>query len=141
VPGWLAEGAAEYTGFRLGAARVEAVRTFAMHGLTAQAVREMRKGTWQPTLLDDRESFYSGTADAVSAGYLDGWIACLYVADRYGDATLRRLYDTAASQPASARWDAVDGAALRTVLNTDHAGLAGAVRSYGLGLYRRATGP
>ncbi|HEY6798113.1 MAG TPA: hypothetical protein VI248_25835 [Kineosporiaceae bacterium] len=140
VPGWLAEGAAEYTGFRLGGARVDAVRTFAAHGLTEELALAMRGGSWQPRLLDDRDQFYSGTAEVVSAGYLDAWIACLYVADRYGDAALRRLYDTAASQPTAASWDAVDDSALREVLQTDHAGLLAAVRGYGLALYRRATG-
>jgi len=140
VPGWLAEGAAEYTGFRLGGTHVDALRTFAQHGLTTAATQALRRRTWTPQLLNDRASFYSGNAGEVAAGYLDGWIASLYVADRYGDAALRRLYDTAATQPAAASWDAVDAAALRAVLGTDHAHFVAAVRSYGVALYRRATG-
>jgi hypothetical protein len=140
VPGWMAEGVAEYVGFRLGGTRVDALRTFAQHGLTKQAAQQMRRGTWSPKLLNDRQAFYAGTETAVAAGYLDGWVASLYVADRYGDAALRRLYETAAAQPAAASWDAVEAEALRAVLRTDHAGLTEAVRRYGLGLYRQATG-
>jgi hypothetical protein len=141
VPGWLAEGTAEYTGFRLGKTKVDALRTFMQHGLTTAALQQMRKGSWRPRLVADREGFYTGTAAEVAAGYLDGWIACLYVADRYGDARLRRLYDAAASQPAGASWDAVEASALRSVLGTDRAGFVQAVRRYGIGLYRTATTP
>ena len=140
VPGWLAEGAAEYTGFRLGGSRVDALRTFTQHGLTGQAAEQLRRGTWTPQLRTDRESFYRGSADEVAAGYLDGWLASLYIADRYGDAVLSRFYDVASAQPAEASSDVVEVAALRAVLGTDHAGFVAAVRVYGTSLYRRATG-
>ena len=102
----------------------------------AQCVRP----TWTPQLRTDRESFYRGSADEVAAGYLDGWLASLYIADRYGDAVLRRFYDVASAQPAEASSDVVEVAALRAVLGTDHAGFVAAVRVYGTSLYRRATG-
>ena len=140
VAGWLAEGAAEFTGFRLGGTRVDAARTFAAHGLTATAADQLRHGTWHPQLVVDRDAFYAGTSEAVSALYLDGWIAALYVADRYGDAVLRRLYDDEASRPTSQSWDAVDTGALHAVLGTDHAGFTESVRRYAQALYRQVTG-
>jgi len=135
-PAWLLEGAAEYTGFRLGGARVDASRTFGEHGVPPTTGQAMRRGTWRPVLVIDPDAFYRGASRTVEAAYTDGWVAALYVADRYGDATLRRLYEVACAQPDDASDEQVEAFALRTVLKTDHAGLTAAVRAYGIKLRR-----
>lgn len=135
-PAWLLEGAAEYTGFRIGGARVDAARTFGQHGVSEATAGAMLDGSWRPRLVNDGHAFYEGTSQSVEDAYIDGWIAALYVADRYGDATLRRLYQAACDQPGSDGWDEVDEAALRRVLGTDHKAFTAAVRSYGVRLHR-----
>lgn len=136
-PAWLLEGAAEYTGFRLGGKRVDAERTFGRHGVPPATAKAMQRGTWRPVLVTDPRQFYQGSSKAVEAAYIDSWIAALYVADRYGDATLRRLYRTAAAQPESASWAEVEAVALRTVLQTDRERFTAAVRAYGIDLRKR----
>lgn len=134
---WLSEGVAEYTGFKLGGTRVSALASFAAHGLPTATFRAMRRGTWRPTLVSDSATFYDSDAAAVEEAYTDAWLACLYVANRYGDATLRRLYDVEAQQSVDAPLETVDAVALQTVLHTDKTTFTAAVRSYGLGLSKR----
>jgi hypothetical protein len=136
-PAWLLEGAAEYTGFRRGGARVNAPRTFAEHGVPPATAQAMRRGRWRPVLVTGAGAFYRGTSRAVEDAYTDGWIASLYVADRYGDATLRRLYHVACAQPESAGEAEVDKVALRAVLDTDHEAFTAAVQAYGIKLRKR----
>jgi hypothetical protein len=135
-PAWIREGVAEYTGFKVGSPHVSATRTLIMHGLPTAAFRAMKHGTWRPKLVNEPAAFYNSNATAVDAAYVDAWLACLYVADHYGDATLRRLYDVAAAQPDSASMNEVDAAALSTVLRTDHASFTAAVRAFGVKLSR-----
>jgi len=138
-PIWMVEGSAEYSGFRIGGSHVNGVVTVARHGLPRSTAARMAAGTWKPKLVVDSRSFYGGSSDTVEDAYVDGWLACLYVADTHDDATLRRLYDVAAAQPAGADWSTVEASALRTVLHTDRAAFTEAVRQYGIGLRKQLT--
>jgi hypothetical protein len=137
IPVWLREGVAEYTGFRLGGARVDAFSSFRVHGLSESTAKAMKRGTWTPQLVNDASSFYGSDAETVENAYLDAWIACLYIADHYGDQALRRMYDTASAQPPGASLEEVEAATLKAVLKTDRATFQAAVRSYGTGLRRQ----
>jgi hypothetical protein len=97
VASWLTEGAAEYTGFarHTGDGGLDATTTLGRHGLTSAEVSATLRGTWRPTLLDAAD-FYAGSAGAVDEHYDSAFITCLYIADRYGEPTLRRFYERAA---------------------------------------------
>jgi hypothetical protein len=130
APTWLVEGAAEYTGFALRTAdgALDATTTFGRHGLTASEVASTASGRWRPTLLAHGE-FYSGSEAAVDEHYNSAFITCLYIADRYGDATLRRLYEDAART--------TEAAALSRVLHTTRGRLVPAVGAYAATLRNR----
>jgi hypothetical protein len=130
VPAWLVEGAAEYTGFarRNGAGDLDPTTTFGRHGLTATEVSSTADGRWRPTLLDRRD-FYTGSESAVDEHYNSAFITCLYIADHYGDAALRRLYERSAGT--------TEAAALSQVLHTTRGRLVRAVGGYAAGLRRR----
>ena len=78
APTWLVEGAAEYTAYRH-------LRPFSVR-LPAALRREVEAGSVDLPTYD----FYSRD---VGAHYLAGFLACAYVAERLGEATLRDLYD------------------------------------------------
>lgn len=78
APTWLVEGAAEYTAYRH-------LRPFSVR-LPASLRREVDAGSVDLPTYD----FY---ARDVAAHYLAGFLACAYIADRYGEDTLRSLYD------------------------------------------------
>jgi hypothetical protein len=123
VPTWLVEGAAEYTGFarRTSAGDLDATTTFGRHGLTAAEVTATAGGRWRPTLLA-RPEFYTGSEAAVDEHYNSAFITCLYIADRYGERTLRRLYEESART--------TEAAALSQVLHTTRGRLVSAVGAY-----------
>ena len=130
VPTWLVEGAAEYTGFARRAAdgRLDATTTFGRHGLTATEVSSTASGRWRPALVAG-SAFYRGNESAVDEHYNSAFITCLYIADRYGEAALRRLYEGSART--------TEGAALSQVLHTTHARLVTAVGGYATTLRER----
>lgn len=78
APTWLVEGAAEYTAYGGGV-------TVDTDELPASLVRQVRKGE---VYLPDYD-FFQGDVDA---NYAVGYLACRFIADRYGEAMLRRLY-------------------------------------------------
>jgi hypothetical protein len=123
VPTWLVEGAAEYTGFarRTGDGRLDGTTTFGRHGLTAAEVSSTASGRWRPTLLGG-STFYTGSEAAVDEHYNSAFITCLYIADRYGEQALRRLYERSART--------TEAAALSQVLHTTHRRLVTAVGAY-----------
>jgi hypothetical protein len=130
VPTWLVEGAAEYTGFarRTGDGGLDATTTFGRHGLTAAEVASTASGRWRPTLLA-RPEFYRGSEAAVGERYNSAFITCLYIADRYGEPTLRRLYEESART--------TEAAALSRVLHTTRGRLVHAVGAYASTLRNR----
>jgi len=77
TPEWLSEGAAEYTAYRY-------LRPFSVD-LPASLQRQVAAGS---VALPTYE-FYQRQ---VGANYLAGFLACAYVAQEYGEPTLRRLY-------------------------------------------------
>ena len=98
TPMWLIEGFADYVGY-LGTG-VEA----------ASAAGELRGEVAAgriPSALPAASAFSGGSA-RLSQAYQEAWLACRMVADRYGEATLVRLYRTAGRVP--------EAAALRDVL-------------------------
>jgi hypothetical protein len=83
-PAWLVEGAAEYTAYR----EVWPLR----FELPASLAEQVAKGSvYLPTY-----DFYQHDLDA---NYTVGLLACAYIADHYGEATLRRYYKQLASAP------------------------------------------
>ena len=83
-PEWLLEGAAEYTAYR-------EAWPFTLE-LPASLAGQVAKGSvYLPTY-----DFYQGD---MAANYLVGFLACAYLADHYGEATLRRYYRELESTP------------------------------------------
>ena len=129
VPVWLVEGAAEYTGFaRRDGGDLDAIRTFGEHGLTAGEVSATAKGTWKPTLVPG-DDFYTGSEKVVDERYNSAFITCLYIADHYGEPTLRRVYEQAHTHD--------EASVLRQVLHTDRKHLLAAVGAYATTLRHR----
>lgn len=77
TPEWLSEGAAEYTAYRY-------LRPFAVD-LPRSLQRQVSTGS---VALPTYE-FYQRQVDA---NYIAGFLACAYVAQEYGEPTLRRMY-------------------------------------------------
>jgi hypothetical protein len=143
VPVWIVEGAAEYTGFarRTASGALDATTTFGRHGLTQAEVTGTLRGTWRPTLRTGPE-FYRGSEKAVDEAYNSAFITCLYIADRYGEKTLRRLYTEAAriagaDRPGAALLPATEKQLLKKVLGTDRTRLAKDVGAYATELRSR----
>ncbi|GIH81515.1 hypothetical protein [Planobispora longispora] len=82
VPMWLSEGFADYVGY---AASGLAVRTVA-----AELAAEVRAGVL-PARLPGPADFAPGAVRLAQA-YEEAWLACRYIAGRYGERTLVRLY-------------------------------------------------
>jgi len=129
VPVWLVEGAAEYTGFaRRSGATLDATRTLGEHGLTSGEVSATARGTWRPTLVEGY-GFYAGSEKAVDERYNSAFITCLYIADHYGEASLRQLYEQAHRSS--------ETQVLRQVLHTDRTHLIAAAGAYATTLRQR----
>jgi hypothetical protein len=77
APSWLAEGAAEFTAYRY-------LQPFSVR-LPEQLARQVAAGSVDLATYD----FYSR---AVSSHYVAGFLACAYINDTYGAATLRKVY-------------------------------------------------
>lgn len=143
LPVWLVEGAAEYTGFarRTASGALDTTTTFGRHGLTKAEVSSMQRGTWHPTLQADSD-FYGGAEKAVDEYYNSAFVTCLYIADRYGETALRRLYERAAalagdSVLAPALVATTEKAALKEVLHVDRARLIKDVGAFATRLRHR----
>ena len=87
VPMWLEEGFADYVGLRRSSV---AVRTAAAPLLD----RVRRDGL--PDVLPSDADFAAGRAD-LGASYAGAWLACRYLAERYGEAELVALYRATAA--------------------------------------------
>ena len=137
APSWLSEGAAEYTAYRVlrSSGRANGVEALHRRGLPRQLWSDLRKSSYRPDLVTDHAYFYGGTSDEVDRRYSDSWFAALYIADTYGEATLRAFYEKA-TDPAYAGPAAREEVALRTVLNTDRATFVKRVGEYARALRR-----
>jgi hypothetical protein len=131
APAWMVEGVAEYTGFRtLSGGKVDGVAALAQRGLRKDTWTQLKRGTWKPSLVSGDDEFYAGSEATVDNDYTTAWFTCLYIADHYGEATLRALYAAATAQPAGQTQDQVETAAIRSVLHADRATLLSATRTY-----------
>jgi hypothetical protein len=135
LPGWLDLGTGDYTAYRGSGAKVAARAAASAYGLDGATLRALKAGTWSPRLELDPAVLTgpaalsspgrSGTVAARDAAFL----TCLYVADRFGDATLSRLVGRASDQGAT-RLAAAEEVALTAVLHTDRTRLAAAVAAW-----------
>ncbi|MFC4532239.1 hypothetical protein [Sphaerisporangium dianthi] len=82
TPKWLVEGFADYVGYR--DAGVPARRA------AAELAGEVRAGRL-PVALPGRDAFAAGSARLAQA-YEEAWLACRYVAGRFGERALSTLY-------------------------------------------------
>ncbi|MFC4906829.1 hypothetical protein [Actinomadura gamaensis] len=98
TPIWLIEGFADYVGYR----NTKITARAAARELAADVAAGRL-----PTALPSRGDF-DGASGRLSQAYQEAWLACRMVADRYGEATLVRLYRAAGREP--------EAAALRRVL-------------------------
>ncbi|NKZ06413.1 hypothetical protein [Actinomadura latina] len=98
TPLWLIEGFADYVGYR----RVE----IGVRSAAGELRREVAAGR-APAALPAAGDF-AGGSPRLSQAYQEAWLACRMVADRYGEATLVRLYRAAGRVP--------EATALRDVL-------------------------
>lgn len=87
VPTWLAEGLADYVAYRGTGLSAEVVAEELFDDVRAGQVPERL-----PAATDFR-----GTRRRLAQSYEMGWLACRYVADRYGPKTLLHLYRTTGS--------------------------------------------
>lgn len=98
TPLWLIEGFADYVGYRRAKVGVRSA--------AGELRREVAAGR-VPSALPAAAAF-SGGSQRLSQAYQEAWLACRMVADRYGEATLVRLYRAAGRVP--------EATALRDVL-------------------------
>lgn len=102
-PTWLLEGFADYVGYR--GSGVDFQRL-------APTLSAVVSSGGPPTVLPEDSDFAAGGARSTLA-YESAWSVCAYVADRYGESSLRSLYGALATGPKTA--SDLDGA-LSTVL-------------------------
>ncbi|WP_084000726.1 hypothetical protein [Actinomadura kijaniata] len=112
TPLWLIEGLADYVGYR--DAKV------AVRDAAGELRREVAAGRL-PDALPGPAAFDGGSG-RLSQAYQEAWLACRMIAQRYGEATLVRLYRAAGR--------ASEDAALRAVLGVDRARLTALWRDY-----------
>ncbi|OZC44783.1 hypothetical protein CH286_19755 [Rhodococcus sp. WWJCD1] len=103
---WVAEGFADYSGYR---------NSGADSSQLAPTLAAIVASGGPPTVLPKDEDFGAGGARS-SVAYESAWSVFAFVADRFGEPTLRRLYEALASGPAS---DGSTDAAFASVLGLD----------------------
>ncbi|HWC35706.1 MAG TPA: hypothetical protein VG650_12885 [Mycobacteriales bacterium] len=82
TPTWLSEGFADYVGFRVAPVSV---------GVAAASLRRLIAVKGLPGALPSTRDFRS-TDPQLAAHYQAAWLACRYIAHRFGQATLVRFY-------------------------------------------------
>ncbi|WP_329520069.1 hypothetical protein [Spirillospora sp. NBC_01491] len=112
TPLWLIEGFADYVGYRRAEVDVRAAAGELRRDLVAGRL---------PAALPGREAF-AGTSPRLSQAYQEAWLACRMISDRYGEATLVRLYRAAGHAP--------EATALRDVLGLTRDRLTAMWRDY-----------
>ncbi|MFI6516594.1 hypothetical protein ACIBF1_13630 [Spirillospora sp. NPDC050679] len=112
TPVWLIEGLADYVGYRGTRVGVRAA--------AGELAREVAGGR-PPAALPGPEAFEGGS-DRLAQSYQESWLACRMIAERYGEATLLRLYRAAGRMS--------EDAALRSVLGVDRARFTARWRDY-----------
>ncbi|MUN40339.1 hypothetical protein [Actinomadura litoris] len=85
TPLWLIEGFADYVGY--------SGTEITVRSAAGELAREVAAGR-VPAALPDAAAF-TGASPRLSQSYQEAWLACRMIADRYGEATLVRLYRAA----------------------------------------------
>lgn len=118
MPLWLVEGLADYVGYQA----VDTPIRYAAGDLAAAA--EARR---LPRRLPSRADF-DASADDLSRTYAEAWLACRFIADRYGEDRLVRLYRVMGGMSGSE--ERIEAAALHSVLDVSRDGFRDQWRSY-----------
>ncbi|MFI8565093.1 hypothetical protein ACIGGF_00820 [Rhodococcus sp. NPDC078407] len=105
---WVSEGFADYSGYR---------NSGAVFAQLAPTLVSIVASGGPPTVLPRDEDFGAGGARS-SVAYESAWSVFAFVADRFDERTVRRLYEALASDPAS---DGSTDVALASVLGMDRA--------------------
>ncbi|MFZ5850504.1 MAG: hypothetical protein ACOYY2_03800, partial [Actinomycetota bacterium] len=119
MPMWLAEGFADYVGYRGTGIPVRVA--------AGDLLRQVRAGQVPATLPVD--GAFDGRSAGLSAAYEQAWLAALFIAERYGPAKLVAFYQAVGTRPDLAPDVAVEQAA-GSVLGTTVAGLTAGWRAY-----------
>lgn len=110
TPMWLSEGFADWAAYRDGS-------TTPQQG-APELARAVRRGEI-PTALPDAGAFaFGGDPEASARAYGGAWLACRLIAEQWGEAALRELYERAGREPLPTALHAtlgVDGAQLTRV--------------------------
>lgn len=93
TPTWLSEGFADYVGFRFAAVPVRVA--------AAELERLVRSGKAPVSLPADRA--FTSSDPRLAASYESAWLACRYIAARFGEQTLVRFYRAVGTSPYGAR--------------------------------------
>lgn len=117
APTWLAEGLADYVSFRAeGGVGADQLETYDVDEDTAE---RLEAGGYRLE-LPGTVGFYEDP-ERVDANYVAGWLACAFVADRWGEDRLRALYRAAADAQTPGEASDAQDAALRSVLGMERA--------------------
>jgi hypothetical protein len=119
APTWLLEGIADYTAYR-------DLRPFAVT-LPKTLRAQVDAGAVELPTYD----FYQHD---VAAHYLAGFLACAFVSDRYGEATLRRWYDQLATTQREIQTDAQTQKVTKKLLGLSTSQLSHEVAVYAAGI-------
>jgi hypothetical protein len=107
TPLWLSEGYADWVGY-LGTGRTAAQAA-------PELTRAVLDGRVPDALPEDGDFGFGGDAGKLARAYESGWLACLMIAERWGEARLGEFYRTVGAH--ETRAGAVE-AGLREVLDT-----------------------
>ncbi len=118
TPKWLSEGFAEYVSFHSAGVSTRMA--------AAELGHEVQAGELPSALPADRA--FRGSAANLGAVYQSAWLACGYIADRYGQAMLVRFYRTVGTSPYGSR--AAVRTAMRQLLDTTVPQFVAAWRGY-----------
>jgi hypothetical protein len=116
TPTWLAEGFADYTGYLNSGVPARAA--------ASELIKDVNAGRL-PTALPSDERFKT-TRDDLAQSYEMSWLACRFIAERYGRSKLVAFYRTVGAGPDET---AVDGA-FENVLGSSQPQLTAQWRSY-----------
>lgn len=105
TPAWLSEGLADYVGFRDAHISVE---------VAAAALKRLVDAGEVPSALPTNRDFRSSNSQ-LAAHYEAAWLACRYIAARFGQAALVRFYRAVGTSSQGSRVAVAD--ALRSVLH------------------------
>ncbi|WP_088320494.1 hypothetical protein [Kineosporia sp. R_H_3] len=93
VPDWMIEGTAEYVSTRSGSG-VDPDAALDRRGLDDATWRAVRRGTWTPRLVGAASD--NTTAAQIAAAEDSAWLACLFIADRYGEQRMQESWEAVA---------------------------------------------